>query len=278
MYAANDPAAPPGMPGGAGARQIGQEPRRRTVLALGVAALALLSLPFVALVLSTPWARLHLQRGDATALFVSVTYTLVALLIVVLLGTPLAWLLARHEFRGKRIAEALLLLGLLTPPLAMGLLLAVTYGPYTPLGRAAGHIGIGLTNTPAAFVLAQVYASAPYFIVAARAAFEAVPPELEQMSLSLGQSPWRTFVRITLPLSRLGLAAGIALAWVRALGEFGIVLIMAYYPQGIPVKLWVNLEDVGVGAVYPLLWLFFAIGLPLPLLLGMASRRGARAA
>ncbi len=272
MFAAQQPVPPPGMHGAAPA------PRRRAVFALGAAALALLSLPFVALVLSTPWARLQLQQGDAAALLVSVGYTLVALLIVVLCGTPLAWLLARHEFRGKRFAEALLLLGLLTPPLAMGLLLAITYGPYTPLGRAAGHIGIGLTNTPAAFVLAQVYASAPYFIVAARAAFEAVPPELEQMSLSLGQSPWRTFVRITLPLSRLGLTAGIALAWVRALGEFGIVLIMAYYPQGIPVKLWVNLEDVGVGAVYPLLWLFFVIGLPLPLLLGMASRSGVRVA
>ncbi len=278
MHAAHEPAAPPGMPAGAAARPIGQAPRRRAVLALGAAALALLSLPFAALVLSTPWASLQLQRGDAAALLVSVGYTLVALLIVVLFGTPLAWLLARHEFRGKRIAEALLLLGLLTPPLAMGLLLVITYGPYTPLGRAAGHLGIGLTNTAAAFVLAQVYASAPYFIVAARAAFEAVPMELEQMSLSLGQSPWRTFVRITLPLSRLGLTAGIALAWVRALGEFGIVLIMAYYPQGIPVKLWVNLEDVGVGAVYPLLWLFFVIGLPLPLLLGMASRRGVRVA
>jgi molybdate/tungstate transport system permease protein len=76
-----------------------------------------------------------------------------------------------------------------------------------------------------------------------------------------------------MPLARLGLAAGIALAWVRALGEFGIVLILAYYPQGIPVKLWVNLQDIGLAAVYPLLWVFFVVAMPLPLLLGLASRR-----
>ncbi len=78
---------------------------------------------------------------------------------------------------------------------------------------------------------------------------------------------------MTLPLARLGLASALATAWVRALGEFGIVLIIAYYPQGIPVRLWVNLQDVGLSAVYPLLWLFFAIALPLPLLLGALSRR-----
>jgi molybdate/tungstate transport system permease protein len=76
-----------------------------------------------------------------------------------------------------------------------------------------------------------------------------------------------------MPLARLGLAAGIALAWVRALGEFGIVLILAYYPQGIPVKLWVNLQDIGLPAVYPLLWVFFLVAMPLPLILGLASRR-----
>ena len=243
--------------------------------AAALLALALLGVPFVGLLLATPWRSLALQPGDAAALAVSVRYTLVALLVVVLLGTPLAWVLARRTFRGKWLAEALVLLPLLTPPLAMGLLLAISFGPYSAIGRACAALGVGLSNTPAAFVLAQVYGSAPYFVIAARTAFEGVPRELEQISLTLGQSPWRTFVRVTLPLARLGLVAGVALAWVRALGEFGIVLIMAYYPRGIPVKLWVNLEDVGMPAVYPLLWLFLAIGLPLPLLLGLAARRRA---
>jgi len=64
----------------------------------------------------------------------------------------------------------------------------------------------------------------------------------------------------------------VALAWVRALGEFGAVLIVAYYPQGIPVKLWVNLQNIGLSAVYPLLWIFFLVAMPLPLILGLAAR------
>jgi molybdate/tungstate transport system permease protein len=250
--------------------------RGRIVAALGAGGLAFLLLPFAGLLLSTPWHALQLQQGDAASLRVSLLYTLVAVALVVAFGTPVAWWLARQRFASKWVVESLVLLPLLTPPLAMGLMLSMTYGPYSGIGQSLQTLGLNLTNTPAAFLLAQVYGSAPYYIVAARAAFEGVPREFEQISLTLGQSPWRTFWRITVPLAGLGLAAGAALAWVRALGEFGIVLIIAYYPQGIPVKLWVNLQDTGLPAVYPLLWLFFVIGLPLPLLLGALSRRNAR--
>ena len=155
----------------------------------------------------------------------------------------------------------------------MGILLTTLYGPYGPVGSVVARTGVELTNSAAAFVLAQFYGALPYYVVAARAAFEGVPRELEHIALTLGKSPWQTFWQVSMPLARLGLAAGIALAWVRALGEFGIVLILAYYPQGIPVKLWVNLQDIGLPAVYPLLWVFFLVAMPLPLLLGLASRR-----
>lgn len=238
-----------------------------------LAALGFLVVPFVGLLLLTPWARLHTVPGDLDAVGVSVAYTLIALALIVIGGTPLAYWMARREFRGKCLCEALILIPLLTPPLAMGILLTLFYGPYGWAGRAARMINLELTNTRAAFVLAQVYAAAPYFIIAARSAFEGIDPEIEQIALTLGRTPAQTFWRVTLPLARLGLAVGLALAWVRALGEFGIVLIIAYFPQGIPVKLWVNLQDIGLDAVYPLLWLFFLIALPLPLIFGMVSRR-----
>ncbi|MBX6421875.1 MAG: ABC transporter permease [Nevskia sp.] len=246
---------------------------QRTLAFAGGLVTVALALPFAGLLWSTPWTRLKYAQGDIAALCVSVGYTLIALLIVMVLGTPLAWWLARHRFRGKWLVDALVLLPLLTPPLAMGLLLAISFGPYGWAGQPLQTLGLMLTNTPAAFVLAQVYAAAPYYIVSARAAFENVPRELEQIGLSLGRTPWQVFWRVTVPLSALGLAAGVALAWVRALGEFGVVLIIAYFPQGIPVKLWVNLQDLGLDAVYPLLWTFFVVALPLPLMLGLASRR-----
>ena len=235
--------------------------------------LLLLAAPFIGLALTTQWRHFGFADGDADAVMVSLAYSLLALILIIALGTPLAWRLARHRIRGLWLIDALLLLSLLTPPLALGLLLASMYGPYGPAGSVLERAGLVLTNSAPAFVMAQFYSALPYYVIAARAAFEGVPRELEQIALTLGHSPWRSFLHVSLPLARLGLAAAIALAWVRALGEFGAVLIVAYYPQGIPVKLWVNLQNIGLSAVYPLLWVFFLVAMPLPLILGLAARR-----
>ena len=248
-------------------------PRARTPALVGAFTLLLIAGPFIGLAFATQWTNFHFAPGDAGAIAASLGYSVIALLLIIALGTPLAWWLARQSFRGKWVLEALILLALLTPPLAMGILLTTLFGPYSAVGSVAERVGIEFTNSGPAFVLAQFYGALPYFVVAARAAFEGVPRELEHIALTLGKSPWQTFWKVSLPLARLGLAAGVALAWVRALGEFGIVLIVAYYPQGIPVKLWVNLQDIGLSAVYPLLWVFFVVAMPLPLILGLLSRR-----
>ncbi len=247
------------------------------LLGLGPLALGLLAAPFATLIAVTDWRGFALAPGDLTAVGTSLGYTSLAMLVVIALGTPLAWWLARHDFRGKTAAEALVLVALLTPPLALGILLASLTGPYSAVGGTLERLGLGLTNTPGAFVLAQVYGAMPYYVLAARGAFEGVPRDLERIALTLGKEPWQVFLTVTLPLARIGLGAALALAWVRALGEFGTALIVAYYPQGIPVKLWVNLQDAGLSAVYPLLWLFFAAALPLPLWLGLTARRAVRA-
>ncbi len=248
-------------------------PRARAPALIGAFTLLLIAGPFITLAFATHWSDFHFAAGDTGSIGVSLSYSLIALMLIVVLGTPLAWWMARHMFPGKWMLEAIILLALLTPPLAMGILLTTLYGPYGPVGSLVTRTGIELTNSAPAFVLAQFYGALPYYVVAARAAFEGVPRELEHIALTLGKSPWQTFWLVSMPLARLGLAAGIALAWVRALGEFGIVLILAYYPQGIPVKLWVNLQDIGLPAVYPLLWVFFLVAMPLPLILGLASRR-----
>lgn len=248
-------------------------PRARAPALIGTLTLLLIAGPFIGLAVATHWSDFHFAPGDARSVAVSLGYSMIALALIVALGTPLAWWLARQSFRGKWVLEALILLALLTPPLAMGILLTTLFGPYSPAGSLVALAGVELTNSASAFVLAQFYGALPYYVVAARAAFEGVPRELEHIALTLGKSPWQTFWLVSMPLARLGLAAGIALAWVRALGEFGIVLILAYYPQGIPVKLWVNLQDIGLPAVYPLLWVFFLVAMPLPLILGLASRR-----
>ncbi|WP_454915720.1 molybdate ABC transporter permease subunit [Xanthobacter sediminis] len=244
-----------------------------TVSAFAVLVLALLVAPFATLATATDWSSFRLADGDWAAIWVSLGYGGVAMVIVVALGLPLAWWLARSRFRGKWIADVLLLLPLLSPPLALGILLASFYGPYGPAGSLLERAGLALTNNPPAFILATCYGAGPYFVIAARAAFEAVPTELEQVGLTLGRGPLSLLWRVTLPLAAPGLLMGLAVAWVRAVGEFGIVLVVAYFPQGMPVKLWVNLQDLGLQAVYPLLWAFFLLAMPVPLLMRAFTRR-----
>ena len=236
-------------------------------------ALLLLAAPFAGLVVLTDWAHFDLARSDVQAVGVSVGYGLAAIGAVAAIGTPLALWLATSKTRLRNAAQFFLLLPLLTPPLALGILLAAFYGPIGPMGALLSRFGMIITNDPPALLLAGIYAGLPTYVVAARTAFSEIPPELAESALTLGVNRRQIFWFITLPMARDGLAAALALAWVRAVGELGIVLIFAYFPQGMPIRLWVNLEDSGLDATFPLLWIFLLAALPLPLWL---LRRGAK--
>ena len=135
-----------------------------------------------------------------------------------------------------------------------------------------------LTNTAPAFVVTQVYVSIGYYVLGAIAALDAVPASLEIQAGLLGHDRWSVFRRVTFPLARLGFAVALSLAWVRALTEFGAVVITAYYPAGMPVAMWTSLENFGLPAVMPLLIVFLVTALPLPWLAHLlAQRRLARA-
>jgi len=109
-----------------------------------------------------------------------------------------------------------------------------------------------------------VYVGMGYYTLGAVAALDAVPAILQKQAALLGLSPSRVFLRVTLPLARLGLAVALSIAWVRTIGEFGAVVVTAYYPAGMPVQLWVNLQSFGLPAVMPLLVAFLVAALPLP--------------
>lgn len=236
-----------------------------SALWLSLPALLLLAVPFVTLTDVTPWRNFHLAWGDGNAIATSTGLGGISLLLIILSGIPVAWWLSQTRVKAKLIVELMVLIPLLTPPLAMGILLVSAYGPYGPAGSVLEKIGLELVNNPAAFIMAQWYGALPYFITAARSAFSAVPVAVLEAGRTLGASPWQRFWRLSLPLAAPGLASAVALAWVRAIGEFGIVMIFAYFPQGIPVKLYNNLQNDGVDAVYVLLWLLLLFTLPVPL-------------
>ncbi len=219
------------------------------------------------------WSPENLAPEDWRAIATSLIGGAAAVGAIAVFGTPVALYLARTPGRVSAAAEALVLMPMLMPTLALGILLATIYGPAAPAGAFFARLGLILTNTPAAFVLAALYAALPTYIIAARTALAEVPRDFEQVARTLGDAPSRVFFRVTLPLAQRGLAGALALCWVRALGEFGIVLIIAYFPAGMPVRLWIDVQDLGIEAVFPLVAVFLMATLPVPLWLGLRARR-----
>jgi molybdate/tungstate transport system permease protein len=213
-------------------------------------------------------------RGPAlSSVRVSLTLTGIAMIIITTIGTPVAAYIARCRTKERLMWQALLLVPILLPPLALGILLTLAFGPYGTVGSWLNALNIQLTNSAAAFTVTQVYVGMGYYVLGAVAAFDAVPPILQQQAALLGLTPWRVFLRVTLPLSRLGLAVALSIAWVRDIGEFGAVVVTAYYPSGIPVQLWVNLQSFGLPSVMPLLVIFLIVALPLPWLVHVLAQR-----
>jgi molybdate/tungstate transport system permease protein len=213
-------------------------------------------------------------RGPAVAsIRVSLLLTGCAMAIIVAVGTPVAAYIARCRTRERLLWQGVLLVPILLPPLALGILLTLAFGPYGTLGSWLERFGIVMTNSATAFVSTQVYVGMGYYVLGAVAAFDAVPIMLQKQAALLGLTPLKVFLRVTLPLSRLGLAVALSIAWVRTIGEFGAVVITAYYPSGMPVQLWVNLQSFGLPAVMPLLVVFLAVALPLPWLVHVLAQR-----
>jgi molybdate/tungstate transport system permease protein len=249
---------------------------RRWLARAGAAIFALALLyPFTALFARIgPWQWGEDVRGPAlSSVRVSLLLTGCAMVIIVAMGTPVAAYIARCRTRERLLWQAVLLVPILLPPLALGILLALAFGPYGTVGECLERFGIAMTNSAAAFVCTQVYVGMGYYVLGAVAAVDAVPLMLEKQAALLGLAPWKVFLRVTLPLSRLGLAVALSIAWVRAIGEFGAVVVTAYYPSGMPVQLWVNLQSFGLPAVMPLLVVFIAAALPLPWLVHVLAQR-----
>jgi molybdate/tungstate transport system permease protein len=204
-------------------------------------------------------------QGAWDPIVVSLAAGGVTLAVLLLLGTPLAWMLARGTLPFPRVWEAGVLCALLLPPLVIGLLLIFLIGPFTAIGRLLSLVHLSATNTFLALVIAEVYESAPYYVLGAQSAFADVDRRMEQQAALLGDRPRRVFRRVTLPLAAPGLAMALAVAWARAMGAFGAVVIVAYHPYGIPLQIWTTLQETGLASALPFALVLLVIALPLPL-------------
>ncbi len=214
--------------------------RRRlfgTALALATAlALVFLALPLLAIFLRVPPGHLVAQLGNRVAIdaiVVTLKANAIAQALIVLVGTPAAYLVARHRFPGRAAVVTLVELPLVLPPAVAGIALLAAFGRLGLLGGTLDALGISIGFTQAAVVLAVAYVASPFYLRQAIAAFESLEQPLLDASRTLGAGPARTFLRIALPLASKGLAAGAALSFARGIGEFGATIMFAGSLQGV---------------------------------------------
>jgi len=206
------------------------------VFAATAVALAFLLLPIVAVFARVSPGTLvdQLSRPVVTdALVISLKTSAIAQTLVLVLGTPTAYLLATRRFRGRSLAVVLIELPLVLPPAVAGIGLIAAFGRLGLLGGTLSALGIQLGLTQTAVVIAVAYVASPFYVRQAIATFEAVDPNLVAAARTLGAGPVRTFFRVVLPLARRGLAAGEALSFARGLGEFGATIMFAGSLQGV---------------------------------------------
>jgi molybdate transport system permease protein len=204
--------------------------------AAAVLALGFMLLPIASIFLRVPPADLIERMGsDAAvdALVVTLKTNLVANALILLVGTPAAYLIATRRFRMRPLAITLVELPLVLPPAVAGIGLLAAFGRVGLLGGSLETLGLSLPFTQAAVVLAVTFVAAPFYLRTAIAAFEAVDPDLTGAARTLGAGPARTFLRVALPLAAGGLSAGAALAFARGIGEFGATIMFAGSLQGV---------------------------------------------
>ncbi len=223
------------------------------VLGLTVVTVVFLGLPLIALVARTvEEVRDQGEVASGTwrilrqALTLSLTTSATALVVILVFGTPLAYILARRRFRGATLIDTLVDLPMILPPAVAGLALLMAFGRRGVLGEELETLGLTVAFSTAAVIIAQIFVACPFFIRSARAGFARVDPDLERAAADLGAPPWRVFVNVTLPLVRPSLVAGAILAWARALGEFGATIMFAgNYPgttQTMPLAIYQRYE------------------------------------
>jgi molybdate transport system permease protein len=217
---------------------------------LGGAMLVFLVVPVVALfVTGSPgdWLTGLRHPLTAPALLLSLTTTALSLGVLVVFGTPLAWWLGRSTARTARMVETAVQLPIVVPPAVAGLALLLAFGRRGLIGPLLEDLGIDIAFSTIAVILAQVFVAAPFYIQAATAAFAGIDENLVVVARTLGARPGAVLFRVAVPLARRGLIAGAALAWARALGEFGATLMFAGNLTGrtqtLPLAVYTALES-----------------------------------
>ena len=241
---------------------------RWLVIPAGLAA-AFVLLPLLGLFPSVDWTNfwsLITSASSVAALKLSLGTAAASTAVCLVLGIPLATVLARYRFIGRGLVRTLVLLPLVLPPVVGGIALLMAFGRRGLVGQYLYPLGIQIPFTTVAVVMAQVFVSLPFLVISLEGALRSANPAVEHIAATLGAGPTRVFTRVTLPLVRPALASGAVLAFARSLGEFGATLTFAGSLQGVtrtlPLEIYLQREvDVDAAVALSLLLVVVAAGI-----------------
>jgi molybdate/tungstate transport system permease protein len=199
---------------------------------------------------------------------------LIATLVGFFLGIPLAYLLARHNFPGKRLIEGLIDVPIVVPHTAAGIALLFVFGRRFFLGQTFEMVGITFIDSIAGIVIAMLFVSIPFLIDSAKEGFKKVDVRLEKVARTLGASPWQAFFKISFPLAWRSILAGNIMMWARGISEFGAVIILAYHPMIAPVLVYERFETYGLDYARPIAVLLILVSVLVFIVLRTLAYRG----
>jgi molybdate/tungstate transport system permease protein len=215
-----------------------------------------------------------LDSKVTSAIGLTLFSALIATLVGFLLGVPLAYLLARHDFPGKKLMEGLIDVPIVVPHTAAGIALLFVFGRQFFLGQAFAKVGVTFVDSMAGIIIAMLFVSIPFLIDSAKEGFKKVDVRLEKVARTLGASPWQAFFRISFPLAWRSILAGNIMMWARGISEFGAVIILAYHPMIAPVLVYERFETYGLDYARPIAVLLILVSVLVFIVLRTLAYRG----
>jgi molybdate/tungstate transport system permease protein len=227
-----------------------------TFALLGLVIFLFITVPLFKMVLSSVaspdifWKTLT-DRQVIEAIWLTFQAALTATIVGFVFGIPLAYVLARHEFPGKKLVEGLIDVPIVIPHTAAGIALLFVFGRSFLIGSTFEKIGITFVDSTAGIVIAMLFVSVPFLIDSAKEGFKTVDVRLEKVARSLGATPWQVFVRISFPLAWQSILSGSIMMWARGISEFGAVVILTYHPMIAPILVFERFEAFGLDFARP---------------------------
>lgn len=228
---------------------------------LGLVLILFIGIPVVRILLSTDLPRLvetSLEPEVSGAIFLTLRASLWATLAALLTGIPLAYLLARKRFPGKKMLEGLVDLPVIIPHTAAGIALLAVWGRESFFSKLSG---LNIIGTEAAVSLGMFFVSVPFLVNAVKSGFKLIDERYEKTAITLGASPWKAFFTVSLPMVKKSITSGSIMMWGRGISEFGAVVILAYHPMTAPVLIFERFQNFGLKYALPVTVLLILISL-----------------